>query len=69
MPWLGRASWPSLRAGAAYSGVILGAPAAEPGLVLAAASGQAEPTPLTGYIVTLVYSWSQVYFQVAAPLP
>lgn len=49
------------------SGVILGAPAAEPGLVLAAAtSGQAEPTPLTGYIVTLVYAWSQVYPQVAS---
>jgi len=50
-------------------GVILGAPAAEPGLVLAAAtSGQAKsaPTPLTGYIVTLVYAWSHVYPEVAS---
>jgi pimeloyl-ACP methyl ester carboxylesterase len=51
------------------NGVILGAPAAEPGLILAAAtSGQAAtaPTPLTGYIVTLVYTWSHVYPEAAA---
>jgi pimeloyl-ACP methyl ester carboxylesterase len=48
------------------TGVILGAPAAEPGLVLAAASGQPEPTPLTGYIVSLAYAWSHVYPEVAA---
>jgi pimeloyl-ACP methyl ester carboxylesterase len=50
-------------------GVILGAPAAEPGLVLAAAtSGEAAtaPTPLTGYIVTLVDAWSHVYPEAAA---
>ncbi|MFN8589818.1 MAG: alpha/beta fold hydrolase [Thermomicrobiales bacterium] len=49
------------------AGVILAAPAAEPGLVLAAAtSGPPEPTPLTGYIVTLVASWSSVYPELAA---
>jgi pimeloyl-ACP methyl ester carboxylesterase len=49
------------------SGVILRAPAAEPGLILAAAtSGEAAPTPLTGYIVTLVYAWSHVYPEAAA---
>jgi len=51
------------------NGVILGAPAAEPGLILAAAtSGEAAtaPTPLTGYIVTLVYTWSHVYPEAAA---
>jgi pimeloyl-ACP methyl ester carboxylesterase len=51
-------------------GVILGSPAAEPGLVLAAATrGQPEPappTPLTGYIVALAYSWSHVYPDVAS---
>ena len=34
--------------------------------MLAAASGQPEPTPLTGYIVSLVYSWTHVYPEVAA---
>ena len=70
MPRRGRASWlPSYAPDLRISGVILGAPAAEPGLVLAAAtSGQAAtaPTPLTGYIVTLVYAWSHVYPEAAA---
>jgi pimeloyl-ACP methyl ester carboxylesterase len=47
-------------------GIILGAPAVEPGLVLAAASGQPEPTPLTGYIVSLVAAWSTVYPETAS---
>ena len=47
-------------------GVILGAPAAEPRLILEAASAQAEPTPLTGYIVALAYAWSQVYPEAAS---
>ncbi|MCD6033766.1 MAG: hypothetical protein K0S78_5952 [Thermomicrobiales bacterium] len=49
-------------------GVILGAPAVEPGLILAAASGQPEPTPLTGYMVSLIAAWSHAYPETAAAL-
>ena len=66
--WAGQLA-PSYAPDLPISGVILGAPAAEPGLVLAAAtSGQAAtaPTPLTGYIVTLVSAWSHVYPETAA---
>jgi alpha-beta hydrolase superfamily lysophospholipase len=49
------------------TGVILAAPAAEPGLILAAAAGQssAGPTLLTGYIVALASAWSQIYPELA----
>jgi pimeloyl-ACP methyl ester carboxylesterase len=63
--WAGELA-PSYAPDLRITGVILGAPAAEPGLVLAAASGQPEPTPLTGYIVALVYAWSQIYPEAAA---
>jgi pimeloyl-ACP methyl ester carboxylesterase len=66
--WAGQLA-PSYALDLHISGVILGAPAAEPGLILAAAtSGEAAtaPTPLTGYIVTLVYAWSHVYPEAAA---
>ena len=66
--WAGQLA-PSYAPDLHISGVILGAPAAEPGLILAAAtSGEAAtaPTPLTGYIVTLVSAWSQVYPETAA---
>jgi pimeloyl-ACP methyl ester carboxylesterase len=63
--WAGQLA-PSYAPDLRISGVILGAPAAEPGLILVAARGQPEPTPLTGYIVTLVYAWSHVYPDAAA---
>jgi pimeloyl-ACP methyl ester carboxylesterase len=63
--WAGQLA-PAYAPDVQISGVILGAPAAEPALVLAAAIGQPEPTPLTGYIVTLAYAWSQIYPEAAA---
>jgi pimeloyl-ACP methyl ester carboxylesterase len=66
--WAGQLA-PSYAPDLPITGVILGAPAAEPGLVLAAATngpGATAPTPLTGYIVTLVSAWSQVYPEAAA---
>jgi pimeloyl-ACP methyl ester carboxylesterase len=66
--WAGQLA-PSYAPDLRISGVILGAPAAEPGLVLAAAtSGPAAtaPTPLTGYIVTLVSAWNHIYPETAA---
>jgi pimeloyl-ACP methyl ester carboxylesterase len=64
--WAGQLA-PAYAPDVPLSGVILGAPAAEPGLLLAAAmSGQPAPTPLTGYIVSLIASWNDVYSEVAA---
>jgi pimeloyl-ACP methyl ester carboxylesterase len=49
------------------AGIILAAPAADPTLLLAAAAReQTEPSPLTGYIVSLVDAWSHVYPAVAS---
>lgn len=63
--WAGQLA-PAYAPGMEITGIVLAAPAAEPGLVLAAAaSGPPEPTPLTGYIVTLVASWSEVYPELA----
>jgi pimeloyl-ACP methyl ester carboxylesterase len=66
--WAGQLA-PSYAPDLRISGVILGAPAAEPGLILAAATSDEAatvPAPLTGYIVTLVYVWSHVYPEAAA---